>query len=217
MKKYLITGIAILMPVALTAMIILFLFNFFTAPFVSVVEHLVYFTQKHFNFILSKGLTLFISRILVILFLFIFIVLLGIIARWFLIKNIISATHRLMYRIPIINSIYKVCKEIISALFALDGKKAFHHPVLIPFPDKPTFGIGFSAGEVAKECQEKVDFPLVSVFAPTAPHPISGFLFLVSQDDVHKLDMTNEEAIKFLVSCGLVYPTTEKRVDHDPF
>lgn len=218
MKKYLITGLVILMPVALTTMIILFLFDFFTTPFVSIIEHLFALVQSNFSFTLSHGLTLFISRIFVIVFLFIFILILGIVARWFLIKNVISGTHLLLSRIPIVKSVYKISKEIISALFALDGKKAFHHPVLVPFPDQPLFCIGFNTGQVAEECQEKVSTPLVSVFTPTAPHPISGFLFLMPESDVHKLDMSNEEAVKFLISCGMVHNLSdEKGNQHELF
>jgi uncharacterized membrane protein len=212
MKKYLITGIVILMPVALTVMIIFFLLDLFTNPFVNIVGHLFDLIQKHFSFTLSKGSALFISRLLVMILLICFIFILGIVARWFLVKNMISATHQLIARIPIVNSVYKISREIISALFSFDGKKAFHYPVLLPFPKDPLFCIGFSAGQVAEECQEKVGTPLISIFAPTAPHPISGFLFLVPQKEVHPLDMTNEEALKFLVSCGLIYPMSEHEV-----
>jgi len=219
MKKHFLTGLAILLPVVLTTMIIIFLFNFLTTPFVNLVSQLFSLIQKHFLFTLSKGSALFVSRILVIIFLFIFIFILGVIARWFLIKNIMSGGSRLISRIPIFKSVYKISKEIISALFSLDGKKAFHHPVVLPFPQEPLFGIGFNTGQVAEECQKAVDVPLFSIFTPTAPHPISGFLLFVPQSEVHKLDMSNEEAIKFLVSCGLVCHTSlEKRdLENDIF
>jgi len=213
MKKYLITGLVILMPVVLTTMIIAFLFDFFTEPFVHIIGHFFALVQMHFAFTLSDGLTLFISRVLIIIFLFMFILTLGIVAHWFVIKKVLSGTHHLISRIPIVKSVYKISREIISAFFALDGKKAFHHPVLVPFPSDSLFCVGFSAGEVAKECQQKIATPLISVFVPTAPHPISGFLFLMPQTEVHTLNMTNEEAIKFLVSCGMVCPMTQERVD----
>jgi uncharacterized membrane protein len=206
------------MPVALTIMIILFLFDFFTTPFVSIIERLLSLVQNNFAFTLPEGLTLFISRIFVMIFLFIFILVLGIVAHWFLIKNVISGTHLLISRIPIVKSVYKISREIISALFSLDGKKAFHHPVLVPFPDQPLFCVGFNTGQVAEECQQKVNTPLISVFTPTAPHPISGFLFLMPESDVHKLDMSNEEAVKFLVSCGMVYHlSNENGNQHEVF
>jgi uncharacterized membrane protein len=209
MKKYLMTGLVILMPVVLTGIIIAFLFHLLTDPFIHILGDLFRVVETIFHLKLSPQSALFISRLLIVIALFIFIVLLGVVARWFLIKNIFSLTNTLMTKIPIVNTIYKLIREIISALFAIDGKKAFHSPVLIPFPQEPTYSLGFHSGEVAKECQMKVNTPLISVFTPTSPHPISGFLFLCPEKEAHKIDMTNEEALKFLVSCGLVYKHEE--------
>jgi uncharacterized membrane protein len=200
MKKYLITGLIILLPLVLTIVIIFFLIDFFTSPFVHIVSEHIF---SHVA--LPEGLALFISRILAFFLLCIFILLLGMVARWFVIKNIISGTSSLLSKIPLIKTIYKVSRDVIAALFSLDGKKAFKYPVLIPFPERPTFALGFQAGEVAEEIKKTVKEPLVTVFAPTAPHPITGFLFLIPERDVSKLDMTNEEAVKYLVSCGLIH------------
>jgi len=202
MKKHLITGLAILLPIVLTLMVIFWLIDFFTAPFVPLV------TSKIFNShgILNTGSTIFISRMLALLFLSIFIFLLGVVARWFLIKNILSVANRILSRIPLIKTVYKVSRDIALALFSLDGKKAFKYPVMIPFPHQSTYTVGFQAGEVTEEILAVSKEPLVSVFAPTAPHPITGFIFFVPQKNVHKLNMTNEEAVKFIVSCGLIHP-----------
>ncbi len=197
-KKYLITGLAILLPVALTLMVIIFLVDLFTSPFVQLVKNHIVRVD------LPPALLLFISRILAMIILCIFILLLGVVARWFIIKNIISGTHSLLSRIPLIKTVYKTSCDIIAALFSLDGKKAFKYPVMFPFPYRPTYSLGFQAGEVAEEIKKAIPTPLVSVFAPTAPHPITGFLFLIPEKDVYKLDMTNEEAVKYLVSCGLL-------------
>lgn len=210
MKKYLITGLIILMPVALTLLIIIFLIDFFTEPFVPLVAQLVSLFEERFHFILPTGFSMFVSQILALILLFFFILLLGALARWFVMRNVFQWAHRLITHIPFIKTVYKVSKDIFSALFSADGKKAFKRPVIIPFPFPPHYTVGFQAGEVAEECQEKVDTPLVSVFFPTAPHPISGFLLLVPEKDVHEIDMNNEEAVKFLVSCGIIYPDMEK-------
>jgi uncharacterized membrane protein len=218
MKKYLFTGFLILLPVALTLMVILFLFDVFTAPFVTVVGPLVSLIQTEIPFVLPTGLTLFLSRILSLIFLSLFILLLGILTQWLVVKNFINWADGVMYRIPLIRSVYRVSRDILNALFSTNGKKAFKRPVMIPFPGRPNFSLGFLAGEVAEECQKKVDVPLVSVFAPTAPHPISGFLFLVPEKDIYNVEMTNEEVVKFLVSCGMVVPESEtKESDDQPF
>lgn len=206
MKKYFITGLIILLPAALTLMIILFLFDFFTGPFLSPVSTLLAWLQSEFHFHIPSALTLLLSRILALVLLFFFILLLGAVARWFFIKNILSWTNLIFSRIPLIKTVYKVSRDIFNAIFSKDGKKAFKRPIIVPFPSFPSYALGFEAGEVAKEVQEKIKEPLVSVFVPTAPHPISGFLFLVEENKKKNIQMSNEEALKFLVSCGMIQP-----------
>ena len=125
-------------------------------------------------------------------------------------KKIFEIGHQIMSRIPLIKTIYKVSRDIFSALFSSDGKKAFKYPVIVPFPFSPSYSLGLQAGEVAEEIQSKVQEPLTSIFMPTAPHPISGFLVFVPLKDAHKIAMTTEESVKFLVSCGMIYSNEEK-------
>ncbi len=209
MKKYLITGLIILLPGVLTLMVILFLFDLFTAPFISVVGPLVNLMQTKLSLILPKGFTLFISQVLSLIFLCLFILLLGFITQSFIVKRLIIWGNKILYRIPLIKTIYKITSDMFAAIFSTDGKKAFKRPVMIPFPSKPNFCLGFEVGDVAKECQKKVNTPLTSVFSPTAPHPISGFLFLIPKEDVQPIDMTNEEVFTFLVSCGMIVPGSQ--------
>lgn len=216
MKKYLITGLIVLLPAVLTLIIIVFLFDLFTGPFLNLVSPFVRFLQTKLPFVLPVGLSIFISRLFALIFLCIFILILGVVTRWFLVKNLIGWANRILFRIPFINTVYKVSRDVFAALFSTDGKKAFKRPVMIPFPGRPNFCFGFEAGEVAKECQEKVNTPLVSVFCPTAPHPISGFLFLMPEEDVYDVDMSNEEVVKFLVSCGMIVPKKETGQENDP-
>ncbi len=206
MKKHLLTGLVILLPIALTLMVIIFLFDLFTAPFVAIVDPLVLFLQKITHIALPKEITLFLSRIFSLIFLCIFILLLGMITQIFLIRTLIQWGNWILFKIPFIKTVYKASKEIFSALFSPEGKKAFKRPVMIPFPASPNHCLGFEAGEILGECQKKLSTPLVPVFVPTAPHPISGFLFFIPQGDIIEVDMTNEDVVKFLVSCGMIVP-----------
>lgn len=206
MRKYLITGVIILLPVALTAMIATFLFDLFTTPFVPIVKSILH----HFSFSLPEEVTKFLSRLTALLFLLVFIVILGMIARHFLFKSCALVANRILYKIPFVKTVYKVSRDLFNALFSPDGKQVFKETVSIPFPYKPHQCIGFSTGEAPKECDEKTGESLISVFTPTAPHPISGFLFLVPKKDVESIEMTKEDALKFLVSCGVIHPMGEK-------
>lgn len=134
------------------------------------------------------------------------------IAQHFLFKSLANITNYILFRIPVVNTIYKTSRDILSALFSADGKQGFKETVSIPFPYPPHLGIGLSSGKAPIECEEKIGEPLTPVFLPTAPHPISGFLFLVPANDVQSLDMTKEDMVKFLLSCGAVHPKAEKQI-----
>ncbi len=206
MKKHFLTGLALLMPLVLTLMIVIFLFQLFTTPFIAPVQALLTWAQEKFSIPLPPGSHLLFVRLIALFLLILLVFLLGIFARHVLLKHLIQWGHQLVYRIPLIRGIYKMSRDVFSALFSPDGKKAFHEPVLLPFPGKPNFCMGFRVGEVAKECQEQATQPLATVFAPTAPHPISGFILFIPQKDLLPLSITNEEAVKFIVSCGMILP-----------
>ncbi len=205
MKKSFITGLVILLPTTLTLIIAFFLLNLFTKPFVPIVEAIL----SQFSFPLSHEITLLLSRFIALIFLFIFLLILGMIAQLFLFRSLANVANYILFRIPFVNTIYKTSRDMFSAIFSPDGKHAFKDAVSIPFPARPHMCIGLSSGEAPKECEEKIGKQLISVFAPTAPHPISGFLFLVPVDDVQSLEMTKEDAIKYLLSCGVIHPAAE--------
>ena len=214
-KKYLLTGIVILLPVALTLVVIIFLFDFFTAPFVTILNPLIHLVETQLPFPVPHWFVLFLARVFSLVFLCLFILFLGFVTQWLLIKNLFGLGNKIMSRIPIIKTIYKVAHEIFSALFDTEGKKAFQEAVMGPFPLKGSYCMGFRAGEVADECREKIPVPVASVFVPTAPHPISGFLVLVPEGDVKAVDLTNEEALKFLVSSGMIVPESPSRLPNE--
>lgn len=206
MKKYLTTGLIVLLPTIVTLSLILFVINFFTTPllpFVSVILH-SFETSLHFQIpnILEPTIIRSIALILVMLL----ILFLGLIANRLIFRTLIQKTHNLLLSIPFVKTIFKVTHDLSSALFSLGSGKGFRGPVVFTFPNHPNRAIGFVVGEVPKEIQKKVDRPLVPIFSPTAPHPISGFLLFVDAQDVQRLDMSNEEAIKFMISCGIIVP-----------
>ena len=204
MKKYFITGLIILMPVILTLFLIIFLIDFLTNPFLNIIEDLLH----HFKIInlLSPAAITLISRIIILLMLFFFIVLLGIIGRWFFFKSIINITNKILSKIPFVKSIYNVSKDVAGAFVSHGEKKAFKKSVVTIFPSKKSFCVGFETGEIPPICQKHIKEPLVPVFVPTAPHPISGYLLMVKKKHVKDVNMTNEETVKFTVSCGIITP-----------
>ena len=214
MKKHLFAGLVILLPLILTLFILLFLFNLFTSPFVNLATALLSYFPNAYNFLENHNLLEFFSKILVLIFLFFFIFFLGVIARWFFFNSLLNFANRLLCKIPLIKSIYKTSKDIIFALFSTNkDKKAFERSILVPFPSKKSYCVGFVSGEVPKACQDKIEVPLVPVFVPTAPHPISGYFMLIEKDNTQEIDMTKEEAVKLTVSCGVITPERPEQVD----
>ena len=206
MKKHLLTGLVILLPVVLTIFIIHFLFNFFTTPFIAPVKGLLIFLHDQFGLTASPLVHIFFVRLIALILLVLFVLALGAIARHIFLKHMVNRFHALVARIPFVKGVYTMSRDIFSALLSTEGKKAFEAPVLIPFPTKPSLSIGFLAGEVAPECQRRAPTKLRSVFTPTAPHPISGFLLLIPESDIQRLSVSNEDAIKYIVSCGMIIP-----------
>lgn len=216
MKKSFLTGLAILMPVALTIMLFAFLIDLFTAPFLGIVTSILKQHQDEHVLLKSPELTTLFARIIILIFLVIIMLFLGWITRWYFIRIGLSLANRVIVKIPFIKSIYKISRDIFSALFSTaEGKKAFKYPVFFPFPSFESYVIGFKTGEVPELFEKKVNQKLECVFIPTAPHPISGYLMLMPPEYVHKIDMTNEEAVKYTVSCGVIIPEEDRVVVKD--
>jgi uncharacterized membrane protein len=216
MRKYLIAGLIILLPLVLTVFVVVFLVDLFTAPFINLMTDYLSHFKSTITILDSQVFLTFIARILILILLCIAIMFLGAIARWFFIKGLISFTNKFFSKIPFIKNIYNVTRDILSAFFSPKGRKAFQKPVMTNFPNEKTLCLGFISGEIPQECKEAVDKNLTPVFLPTAPHPISGYLLMVPDDQLKEIEMTNEDAVKFTVSCGMILPQLEREQKDEP-
>ncbi len=207
MKKYLLTGLITLLPIALTLMIVHYLFNLLTTPFVQPVESLLLAYEKtnDFQILHYDALVLFISRVIALFLLFGLILLLGYLGRKFFFHSTLHWTNQLFLRIPIIKTIYRISKDVTKAFFSPSGK-TFKQTVLVPFPYPDAYALGFVTGDIPPSFKAVLPDVDVAVFVPTAPHPLSGFILMTSQKQLTPTDITTEEAFKFLVSCGVIHP-----------
>lgn len=211
MKKHFVTGIAILLPVALTVAVIIFILNFLTDPFVDGVKSVLnYFNlfQRGFWILTPDEIQLAVSKFLVLTCLFISTVLLGILARWVFIRSLIRMWDYILHRIPLVRSIYKISQDVSRTLFSNDGK-SFKQTVLVPYPNQDSYCIGFITRDSFPPLQDSLD-PLIAVFVPTTPNPTSGFLLLYKEKDVIYLDMKVDDAFKGIISCGMILPPLQK-------
>ena len=206
MKKYFITGLVILLPVALTLAIILFLFNLFTAPFLGMVKTLFerYHVFQGGTFLFTENqIQNFFAQLLILISLFFICVSLGYIARWFFFKVVLRTVEFTMKKIPLVSSIYNTCKDVIRSIFT-SKTKSFKQVVLVRFPNPSTYSLGLITRENIPSLAHSSHHDVVAVFVPTTPNPTSGFLIMFKQSDILYLDMKVEDAFKYIISCGVI-------------
>ena len=145
------------------------------------------------------------SKIIILILLFLLTVALGMITRWFLIHSLFRLGDRILHRIPIIKTVYKTTQDIIKTLFVSD-KNTFKQVVMVPFPRPEIYVIGLISRESPKMCSDAAKESLISVFVPTTPNPTTGFLLMFKKSDLIYIDMKPEDAIKYIVSCGVIIP-----------
>ena len=128
----------------------------------------------------------------------------GRLARNYFGKKMIEWTDATMMRIPLFNKIYAAIKQVNDAFAG--NKHSFKTVVLVEFPSAGTYSVGFITSEQHDEVQQRIKQKVVCVFVPTTPNPTSGFLILVPEEKVVKLDMSVADAIKYIVSLGSISP-----------
>ncbi len=219
MKKNLFSGLIILLPIAITIMFIIFIVNMLTAPFIGHVENILSFFSYTYSVDLFYHHTaiLLISRVLILILLFFFVWLLGFLANKLFFHWLLKVTHNTLMRIPLINSVYRICRDIIRAILS-DKEKFFSRVVIIPFPSNESRSLGLVTGMAPMAVQKKYSEiapkeTLKTIFVPTSPHPLSGFLLIAHEKDLCTLDISIEDFFKFLISCGIFTPEIKKNTD----
>jgi len=208
MKKHFITGLVILLPGAVTIAILIFLINFFTKPFIGFTSSLIEqwgLCQDGLCLLNQKQVIQYGSRILILLSLFGITILLGVVTRWFFMHTLIKLCDKVLLRIPLVNTLYKTLQDIIKTIFVSD-KNSFKQVVMVPFPGPGTYVLGLIARESPEACCKATGKNLISVLVPTTPNPTTGFLLMFEKELITYLDIKAEDAVKYMVSCGVILP-----------
>ncbi len=129
----------------------------------------------------------------------------GMLARYYFGRKLIEWVDATLLRIPLLNKIYSATKQVNDA-FSTSNKTAFRTVVLVPFPHADVWSIGFITCEQQQEVQDRTGQKVVCVFVPATPNPTSGFLLMVPESKVIKLDMSVPNAIKYVISLGAIMP-----------
>ena len=203
-KKSFITGLVLTLPLAVTVWCVCALLNFIGEPASKII-----FGWLDIKNIDNTVITVILSffSILVVLSL---IVLIGWISNLFLGRLIITFAEKIINHIPFIKTVYNTVKQIIET-FGQNSDQVFSKTVLIEYPRKNCYAIGFLTSETEGELQEKTGQFVVNVFLPTTPNPSSGFLLMIPKEDVTVLEMSVADGMKMIISGGVVVPPYKQK------
>ncbi|MDE2047597.1 MAG: DUF502 domain-containing protein [Betaproteobacteria bacterium] len=134
----------------------------------------------------------------------------GVLTHNFIGKQVVDAWNSLLNRIPVVRGIYNSVKQVSDTLFSESGN-AFREAVLVQYPRPGAWTIAFVTGKPGGEVAEHLQGEHVSVYVPTTPNPTSGFFLMMPKADVVELNMSVDEALKYVISMGVVVPQPNAR------
>lgn len=135
----------------------------------------------------------------------VFLTLVGALTAGFLGRLLVRASDRVMQRMPVVRNIHSALKQILETVLAQQSK-AFRQVVLVEYPRRGIWTLGFITGQTLGEVQNVTQEEVLNVFVPTTPNPTSGFLLFVPRSDALVLSMSVEDGIKMVISGGIVTP-----------
>lgn len=196
------TGLAITLPAIISIAAVLWLFHTVS----NITDLLLFFLPReitHQN--AGTGPTLWYWSLLAFLLAITMISAVGLLARYYIGKRLIAWGDNLMMQVPLLNKFYGAIKQVNDA-FTTGKQSSFKTVVLVEFPREGTYSLGFLTNEQHDEIQRKTNEKVVCVFIPTTPNPTSGFLILVPDQKVIRLEMSVADGIKFIISLGSLSP-----------
>ena len=196
MKKYLITGLLIWIPLVITIWVLKVIFDALDQSLLLLPDS---FQTEHWLGVHIPGL----GAILTIVVVF----LTGIFARNFFGARLIELWHDILNRIPVVRSIYSSVKQISDTLFSSSGQ-AFRKALLVQWPHEGMWTIAFLTGTPGGDVVNYLPADCLSVYVPTTPNPTGGYFVIVRRSQVIELDMTVDQALKYIISMGVVPPLT---------
>lgn len=198
LRRYLVAGVLVWLPVGITLLLLRLLISVMDRTLVLVPEQ--YRPEAWLGFAIpGLGLVLTLAILLVT----------GVLAANFVGRSLVAFWERMLERIPVVRSIYSASKNFAEIVFS-DSDQSFKKVLLIEYPRKGLYGLAFQTATELGEIQTKSGKDLVCTFVPTTPNPTSGFIIMLPREDVIELDMNVDEALKMIISLGVVVPTWRK-------
>ena len=191
LRNYFITGVLVLIPIGVTVYLTLFFIKIFSKILPQEIN------PNHYLPYSIPGLEIVISIIV--------ITVVGWLSLSFLGKKLVKLVNDIFKRIPFLRTVYSAIGQMTQS-FAQSRKSKKKSVVLVEYPRKGSWAVGFATQENTGEIASKTNKDLVNVFVPTTPNPTSGFLLMFPKDEIIYLDMSFEDASKFIVSAGTSNP-----------
>jgi len=194
LRRYLIAGLLVWVPLGITIWVLAFLINTLDQTLLLLPDALR--PEQVFGFRIP-GLGVVLSAAILLLT--------GAIAANFFGARLIALWESLLGRIPVVKSIYSGVKQVSDTLLS-DSSYAFRKALLVEFPCPGSWSIAFLTGTPAPSVAQHLDGEHITVYVPTTPNPTSGYVVILPKARVHELDMTVDEALKYIISMGVVGP-----------
>jgi len=194
-RRYLVAGILVWVPLGVTSALVYFAVGFTDKTLLLIPEQ--YRPDALFGFHIP-GLGVILALIVLLVT--------GVLAANFVGRAFVGGWESLMERIPVVRAVYSAAKKFSEIVFS-DSSQSFKKVLLIEYPRKGLYSLAFQTATDLGEVQERTGEEVVCCFVPTTPNPTSGLIIIVPRKDVTELDMDIDEALKMIISLGVVVPS----------
>jgi uncharacterized membrane protein len=199
LRRYLVAGLLVWVPLVVTLLVISLLVEWMDSSLLLLPK--AYQPEQLLGFsIPGLGVVLTLVVLLVT----------GIIVANFFGRRLVALWERILSSIPLVRSIYSAAKQLAETMFTADSK-SFRKVLLVEFPRRGLWTLGFQTGTDVGEAQRKTGQDVINVYIPTTPNPTGGYFVMVPKADVQELDMSVDEGLRMLVSMGAIVPDAQKQ------
>ena len=194
LRKYIIAGLLVWLPLAATVIIIKLVIDLLDRTILLLPdqyrpEQLLGFSIPGLGVILSIGI----------------LIITGMLAANLIGRRAVEMWEFILHRIPLVRTIYKSVKQIATTILASDSK-SFRRVVLVEYPRRDAWSMGFLTNEHVNVENERLAGDMAAVFVPTTPNPTSGFIIMIPKSDIIELDISVEDGFKYIISMGVITP-----------
>jgi uncharacterized membrane protein len=198
LRRYLVAGVLVWLPILATIWVITFI--------IDLTDRLLLFLPEPYR---PQALVGFRLPGLGILLALAVLLVTGLLVTNFLGRRLVTYWENLMKRIPLVRSIYGGVRSFAESMFS--QKNTFRRVVMVEYPRRQMWNIGFVTAEDVPEVSARTGTPHMCVYVPTAPNPTSGLMIMVPREQVVELDMSVDQAMRMIITCGVVVPTPPGR------